>query len=84
MQSVCTPFEPSDHLTDFHPKYVLVSPLLILIISGRADGQTCESGAELAAVLGTVIMYVKIYKEMQFWVGNVVRVPVTVAARSKA
>ena len=59
MQSVCTPFEPLDRLTDFHQTCVLVLLLLVLVISGRADGLTCESGAELASVLGSGIMYVK-------------------------
>jgi len=56
MLSLCTPFEPLNHMTDFCKTNVLVLPLLILIISSREDGQTWESVTELASVLGSEIM----------------------------
>ena len=71
MPSLCTPFEPWDHLTAFHETYVLVLPLLILIINSGADAETCESGAELASVLGSEIMYVKSLGKYVILVGNI-------------
>ena len=48
--SLCTPFAPLNHTTDFHETNVLALPVLILIVNSRADGQTCESGVELLSV----------------------------------
>ena len=53
--AVCVYSESLNLLTHFNESYVLVLPLLILVVNRRADAQTCESGAELAPVLGSEI-----------------------------
>jgi len=40
--SLCTSFEPLNHMTDFHETNVLDLPLLILIINSRADEQNMQ------------------------------------------